>query len=83
MDTPTQKKFDKLYRKLRKANAASKKAFERSQTALASYHWTEADDGWRWKKVLAARDKHTAASKEAEDAFTALVEFQRKHLTRH
>lgn len=83
MDTPAQKKFDKLYRELRKANAASKKAFERSQAAIANYHWTEADDGWKWRKVLTARDKHTAASKKAEDVFTALVEFQRKLLARH
>ena len=83
MDTPARKKFDKLYRKLRKANVASQKAFERSQTAIAKYHWTEADDGWRWRKVLAAGDRQAAASKKAEDAFTALVEFQRKLLARH
>ncbi len=83
MDTPDQKKFDKLQRKLQKDNAASENSFNRYQTAIANYHWTAADDGWKWKKVLAARDKHAAASKKAEDAFSALVEFQRKLLAHH
>jgi hypothetical protein len=85
MDTPDQKEFDKLHRKLQKANATSKKALERYEIALEghrtlidNYHRTAADHGPKWKKVLAARDKHTAASKKAEDAFTALVEFLRK-----
>ncbi len=72
MDTPAQRKFDKLYRNLRKANVACKKALERLQTAIAKYHWTEPDDGWKWRKVLAAGDKHTAASKKAEDALMSI-----------
>lgn len=58
----------------------SKKAFEKYQKACAQYHWTVSDDGWKWKKVIAARDKHAAASEKADEAFTAIVRFQRELL---
>jgi hypothetical protein len=83
MDSHAEKKFDKLYKRLQKADAASQRALEKYQTTIEKYHWTEADDGWKWKKVLAARNKHTAESKKAENEFTALVEFQRNLLAHH
>lgn len=73
-------KFDKLNKKLQKANTERDGASDKYNAAYAAYHWTTSDDGWKWKKVLAARDKHAAASKKAEDAFTALIEFQRELL---
>jgi hypothetical protein len=75
-----QKKFDRLYRKLQKANVECDRTSDRSNAAYTAYHWTASDDGWKWKKALATRDKHAAASKKAEDAFTALIEFQRELL---
>lgn len=68
-----QKKIDKLMTKLEKANVAWKKASKNYQAACQKYHWTTADDGAKWKKVLALRNRDTAAFEKADAARKALV----------
>jgi hypothetical protein len=68
-----QKKVETFIKKWEKANAECKKAFEKYQTACAGYHWTGADAGWKWKKVLALRDKYNAAWEKAEAALEKLA----------
>jgi hypothetical protein len=76
--TVDQKKFDKLLKQRQKTNAIWKKTSKKYQEACASYHWTEADDGAKWKRALALRERDTAAFQRAETAFEALVAASRK-----
>lgn len=57
--------FQKLTVQLKKANRECKMAFDKYQAAC-KYHWTNADDGWKWKKALAARDRHSDRWKKAD-----------------
>jgi hypothetical protein len=75
-----QKRIDKLIKKWELVRAVLKKASKNYQEAFARYHWTAADDGAKWKRVLALRDKETAAFEKADAAWEALPGFVRKRL---
>ena len=78
--TANQKIIDKLIKAWKKADAVWKKAAKIAHGATAKYHWTAADDGWKWKQVIALRDRETAAFKKADAAWNALVAATRRAL---
>jgi len=75
-----QKRIEKMIKKWEKARAVLKKSSKNYQEAFARYHWTAADDGAKWKRVIALRDKETAAFEKADAAWEALTKFVRKRL---
>jgi len=52
-----QKIVEKLTKVWEKADAVWKKAAKNAHQATAKYHWTAADDGWKWRQVIALRDR--------------------------
>jgi hypothetical protein len=76
-----QKEWDKLHKRWLRAKTVRNKTFKSYQDACAAYHWTEADDGAKWKRVIALRDRDTAAFEKQESAWGALVAFMRRHLS--
>ena len=62
------KQIDKFMKNWKKSDAAWKKAAKKSQEAASGYHWTVADDGAKWNKAIALRDRESAAFEKAEAA---------------
>ena len=67
------KQIDKFMKNWKKSDAAWKKAAKKSQEAASGYHWTVADDGAKWNKAIALRDRESAAFEKAEAARKALI----------
>ena len=67
------KKIDKNMKDWKKADAAWKKAAKKSQEAANGYHWTAADNGAKWNKAIALRDREIIAFEKAESARKALI----------
>lgn len=76
-----QKEYDRLHKKWMQAKAARNRTFKDAQEACAAYHWTEADDGAKWKRAIKLRDRDTAAFQKEEAAFKAIRDFMRRKLS--
>jgi hypothetical protein len=80
MATTIQKQLEKLNKTWDKAHAAWEKACQNYQEDFAKYHWTAADDGWKWKHARIMAKRTTVAWEKAEAAREAFEAAMRRAL---